>query len=294
MPNSQVGGESFPSNILKCLLYLSTVHGSVLSHFSRVWLFATPWTVACQAPLSTGFSRQEYWSGLPCSPPGDLPDPGIEPTSLMSALAGEFFTTSATWEAPPENHSLEMTNSFCFGAIPPLHLKFLQNVLEQVFWFFFPKLPVIGRISRNIPRGQLFWVKLLCGWTNLGTIGTTATHEPANLWRGVRTSQDSMALGSSHLMEISLSSMLLLPRCIPRGWPVDKLLGVRERGFRFILMKLWKFSADSKGFHWNPHSGGELAGEDKERVGMLGASPHRAASRDSDLHSTEYRSRLGP
>ena len=46
-----------------------------------------------------GFPKQEYWSGLPCSPPGDLPDPGAEPTSLMSpALAGRFFTTSATWE----------------------------------------------------------------------------------------------------------------------------------------------------------------------------------------------------
>ena len=52
------------------------------------------------APLSMGFSRQEYWSGLPCPPPGDLPDPEIEPVSLMSpALAGGFFTTSATWEA---------------------------------------------------------------------------------------------------------------------------------------------------------------------------------------------------
>ena len=48
---------------------------------SCVQLFATPWTVACQTPLSTGFSRQEYWSGLPCPPPGDLPDPGIEPLS---------------------------------------------------------------------------------------------------------------------------------------------------------------------------------------------------------------------
>ena len=48
-----------------------------------------------------GFSRQEYWSGLPCPPPGDVPNPGIEPVSLMSpALAGGFFTTSATWEAP--------------------------------------------------------------------------------------------------------------------------------------------------------------------------------------------------
>ena len=58
------------------------------------------WTVAHQAPLSMGFSRQEYWIGLPCLPPGDLPDPGIEPMTLMSpALAGGFLTTSAAWEA---------------------------------------------------------------------------------------------------------------------------------------------------------------------------------------------------
>ena len=48
---------------------------------SRVRLFAIPWTVAYQAPLSMGFSRQEYWSGLPFPSPGDLPDPGIEPWS---------------------------------------------------------------------------------------------------------------------------------------------------------------------------------------------------------------------
>ena len=53
----------------------------VFSHFSRVRLFATPWTVACQAPLSMGFPRQENWSGLPCPPPGDVPDPGIKPMS---------------------------------------------------------------------------------------------------------------------------------------------------------------------------------------------------------------------
>ena len=53
----------------------------VLSHFSRVRLLETPWTVARQAPLSVGFSRQESWSGLPCPPPGDLPDPGIEARS---------------------------------------------------------------------------------------------------------------------------------------------------------------------------------------------------------------------
>ena len=68
--------------------------------FSHVQLFALLWTVAHQAPLSMAFSRQEYWSGLPCPPSGDLPDPGIKATLLMSpALAGGFFTTSATWEA---------------------------------------------------------------------------------------------------------------------------------------------------------------------------------------------------
>ena len=55
---------------------------------SRVRLFATPWTVAYQAPLSMGFSRQEYWSGLPFPSPGDLPDPGIEPTSLTFPALG--------------------------------------------------------------------------------------------------------------------------------------------------------------------------------------------------------------
>ena len=59
---------------------------------------ATPWTAALQAPLSVGFSRQEHWSGLPCPPPGDLPDPGNKPTSLIVSLAVRFFTTSATWE----------------------------------------------------------------------------------------------------------------------------------------------------------------------------------------------------
>jgi len=67
-----------------------------------IWLFATPWTVARQAPLSTEFSRQEYWSGLLFPHPGDLLDPGIKSTSFVStALAGGFFPTSTIWEASP-------------------------------------------------------------------------------------------------------------------------------------------------------------------------------------------------
>ena len=60
------------------------LHVCMLSHFSCVSLFATLWTVACLTPLCLGFSRQGYWSGLPCLPPGDLPDPGTEPVSPMS------------------------------------------------------------------------------------------------------------------------------------------------------------------------------------------------------------------
>ena len=71
----------------------------VVSHFSCVRLFLTAWTVAHQAPRSLGFSRQEYWSGLPCPPPGNLPDPGIKPASLMCpALADRFFITISIWE----------------------------------------------------------------------------------------------------------------------------------------------------------------------------------------------------
>ena len=84
----------------------------VLSSFSHVCLFATLWMVARQAPLSMRFSRQEYQGGLPCPPPGDLPNPGIQPTRLMSAvLAGSFFTISPTWDPltnMSSNHHLHL------------------------------------------------------------------------------------------------------------------------------------------------------------------------------------------
>ena len=71
----------------------------MLSHFSRVRFFALLWTMVHQAPLSMGFSWQEYWSVLPCPPPGDLFDPRIKAASLKSlVLAGSQFTTITTWE----------------------------------------------------------------------------------------------------------------------------------------------------------------------------------------------------
>ena len=112
-PNQAIKNKPFPFQSRKACM---------LSHFGCVWLFVTPWTVAHQAPLSMGFSRQEYWSGLLCSSPGDLPDPGIEPEPLMSpALAGRFFTNSAIREAQFQSQlqGITMDNIWkCIGVYP--------------------------------------------------------------------------------------------------------------------------------------------------------------------------------
>ena len=102
-------------------------------------LFATPWAVACQAPLSMGFPRQEYWSGLPCPFPRDLPDPGIEPTS--PALTGGLFTTD-----PPRKPS--------HGIYPPVN--FLQ-------FHLFTRLVLVTHSS------QIF--QILLSWTYVSLYG---------------------------------------------------------------------------------------------------------------------------
>ena len=105
---------------------------AMLSHFSRVRLFATPWTVACQASLSMEFSRQEYWSEKLFPSPGSLPDPGIEPASLTSpALAGRFFTASATWEA---HTSLYKTCLFDILYLMVLLSEVLRNYCNSVLF----------------------------------------------------------------------------------------------------------------------------------------------------------------
>ena len=85
-----------------CCEWLSMhVQGSVLSCFNRVRLFLTLWTVARQALLSMGFSRQEYCSGLPCPSPGDSPDPEIKPAvSCITCIGRQILYHWATWEAP--------------------------------------------------------------------------------------------------------------------------------------------------------------------------------------------------
>ena len=87
----------YKSSLIKQILVPKILCACMPSHFSHVWLFATLWTVAHQASLSMGFSRQEYKSGLLCSPPVDLPNPGIEPGS--PALQAVSLTTEL-WGKP--------------------------------------------------------------------------------------------------------------------------------------------------------------------------------------------------
>ena len=97
IPRTELGTKKMHN---KYLLDDWNMCACMLSCFSHVQLFVTLWTVAREDPLFMEFSRQNYWSGLPCSPPGDPPDPGIEPKSLVSpAWADGFFTTSTNWEA---------------------------------------------------------------------------------------------------------------------------------------------------------------------------------------------------
>ena len=102
------------------------IYMNMLSRFSRVQLFATLCTVAHQAPLSRGFSRQEYWSRLLFPSPGDLPNQEIKPMSLMSpALAGRFFNTSSTWDAP-----LSLSN-FIYSPWPAGELGLIRIPIQQ-------------------------------------------------------------------------------------------------------------------------------------------------------------------
>ena len=97
----------------------------LLSHFSHVWLFETPWTIARQAFLSIAFSRHEYWSGSPCPPPGGLPNPGIEPGS--PALQAD--------SVPPEKskNSGGVAYPFSRGTSRPRNLRSVFCIAGGVF-----------------------------------------------------------------------------------------------------------------------------------------------------------------
>ena len=140
---------------------------------SHVQFFVILWTVVCQAPLSMGFSRQEYWSGLPFPSPGDLPNPGINPYILTSpALANGFFTTSATLVLPKVTSVTRRARQWWLS-----FLLFLLHLLPGLQWgggnhspvlksavltcaLFSPLLSNISLYSPRVYACSLGWVWL--------------------------------------------------------------------------------------------------------------------------------------
>ena len=106
----------------------------VVQSLSHVQLFATPWTVAHQAPLSTGLSRQEHWSRLPFPPPGDHPDPGIKSTSLVSCTGRRRSLPLVPAGKPILNYPNHNTRTPCIGAI------IFQGIRRLRRWFIFGSL----------------------------------------------------------------------------------------------------------------------------------------------------------
>ena len=118
------------------------------SIFCRIRLFVTPWTVAHQAPLSMGLCRQECWSGLPCPPPGEIPNPGTKPRSLLSPeLGGGFFTTT-----PPGKPHSTTYPLITVGITFFLKLAMIQQLylFRLSFLYINQKLLLTSSLSTNI------------------------------------------------------------------------------------------------------------------------------------------------
>ena len=98
------------------------LHACLLSRFSHVWFFSTQWTVAHKAPLSMEFSRQEYWNGLPCPPPGDLPYQGVEPRS--PSLQADCLPA-------------ELPGKPSYNSLQNWKFKRLKKLMTCLFWLWF-------------------------------------------------------------------------------------------------------------------------------------------------------------
>ena len=172
------GTDWIQAHGIHCLsTYFSGLEGSKkvkVKSLSRVRLSATPWTVAYQAPPSMGFSRQEYWSGLPFPSPGDLPDPGIE-------LRSPAFQVDALTSEPPGNSFggfRTSPNVFCqvfaywclLRAMPSVH-----------FWFIYPRMIKTLYFGNVWHPEEFFWIfkYLFCFLMRLTEMGDPSDHKEA-------------------------------------------------------------------------------------------------------------------
>ena len=136
-----------------------------MKSLSCVQLFATPWTAANQAPPSMGFSRQEYWSGLPFPSPGDLPNPGIEPRS--PTLQADALTSE-----PPGKPNLLTVSLFIVSLRDILCLMGSLYFWELILFSHFLKLLAIPFLQPDRTGLEIGPQQWSCGWKSLNLLGT--------------------------------------------------------------------------------------------------------------------------
>ena len=142
---------------------------------SRIWLIATSWPIDRWAPLSMGFPRQEYWSGLPFPVQGDLPNPGIAPMSLASpTLAGGFFTTSAIWGTSKNIHISTLHPRACMYAQTLCTIHFMLHLFVYNNQADFGKLKKIWN-----------WTILTCSYHNTAHSNWNSKGDPSLKRRNV-------------------------------------------------------------------------------------------------------------
>ena len=171
--------------IFQAFVKTCDTHVCMLSHLSRVWLCVTLWTLAGQAPLSMGFSKQEYWSGLPCPPPGDFPNPGIKPASPTSPalpvdslpLSHQGSPSLRIYKGPtrhPQQHQVLWEQLLVCSQEPPLFL--LKDT------FYRQEIPGLSSAAKTERRK---WPEEIGGWVE----GTEASWGACNTTSVSRNSQ---------------------------------------------------------------------------------------------------------
>ena len=157
------------------------MRASVLSCFSSVQLFATPWMVTCQAPLSMGFPRQESWSGLPCPPPGDLPDPEISSVQFSSVQLLRHVRLFVTPWTEAHQAFLSITNSRSL-----LKLMSIESVMPSNHLILCRPLLLLPSIFPSIRgnQGKLSNESVLCiRWSKYWSF--SFSNSPSNEYSGL-------------------------------------------------------------------------------------------------------------
>ena len=198
----------------------------MLSHFSCVWLFVTPWAVTCQALQSVGFSRQEYWSGLPCPYLGDFPKPGIKPAS--PALQADFFIDWASREA------LIIETEVQIHCHLPLHASLSTSCdlsLDAILFSQFFIGLLTGRLGKRLSHLLVTYSSFLLLWSKEETNRKQDTVWSKGL-KGVLGPEMSRAWGAWFKVSYSFAQVTK-----QTGLPAESflLLKAAYRGFGYSL-----------------------------------------------------------